>query len=127
MKQQQQEKKTPFWMTPEWVACQAVINYGFQIWNLLDSIKKNNYGTLCQAQRKCQVVLTLKQSGVPKNDPTRIVATLEAGWALADLLLVLRSNFMYIKKVKEGLVELIEALGITPEDIGATKEELGIE
>jgi hypothetical protein len=38
----------------------------------------------------------------------------------------LRSNFLYIKKVKEGLVELIEALGITPEDIGATKEELGI-
>jgi hypothetical protein len=125
--EQQQEKKTPFWMTPEWVATQAVINYGFQIWGLLDSIKKNNYGTLCQAQRKCQVVLTLRQSGVPENDPTRIVATLEAGWALADLLLVLRSNFLYTKKVKEGLVELIEALGMTPEDIGATPEELGIE
>ena len=125
--EQQQEKKTPFWMTPEWVAGQAVINYGFQIWNLLDSIKKTNYGTLCMAQRKCQVVLTLKQNGVADNDPTAIVATLEAGWALADLLLVLRSNFLYIKKVKEGLVELIEALGITPEDIGATKEELGIE
>ena len=125
--EQQQEKKTPFWMTPEWVATQAVINYGFQIWNLLDSIKKNNYGTLCQAQRKCQVVLTLKENGISDKDPTMIVATLEAGWALADLLLVLRSNFMYIKKVKEGLVELIEALGITPEDIGATPEELGIE
>lgn len=127
MEEQKQEKKTPFWMTPEWVATQAVINYGFQIWNLLDSIKKTNYGTLCQAQRKCQVVLTLKQSGVPENDPTMIVATLEARWALADLLLVLRSNFMFIKKVKEGLVELIDALGITPEDIGATKKELGIE
>lgn len=127
MEEQKQEKKTPFWMTPEWVATQAVINYGFQIWNLLDSIKKTNYGTLCMAQRKCQVVLTLKQSGVPENDPTMIVATLEAGWALADLLLVLRSNFMFIKKVKEGLVELIDALGITPEDIGATKKELGIE
>ena len=125
--EQQQEKKTPFWMTPEWVATQAVINYGFQIWNLLDSIKKTNYGTLCQAQRKCQVVLTLKENGISDKDPTFIVATLEAGWALADLLLVLRSNFLYIKKVKEGLVELIEALGITPEDIGATPEELGIE
>ena len=124
--EQQQEKKTPFWMTPEWIAGQAVINYGLQIWNLLDSIKKNNYGTLCQAQRKCQVVLTLKESGVSEKDPTYIVATLEAGWALADLLLVLRSNFLYTKKVKEGLRELIEALGITPEDIGATPEELGI-
>ena len=126
MEQQQQEKKTPFWMTPEWVATQAVMNYGFQIWGLLDSIKKNNYGTLCLAQRKCQVVLTLKQNGVSDKDPSMIIATLEAGWALSDLLLVLRSNFMYIRKVKEGLVELIEALGITPEDIGATPEELGI-